>query len=92
MALEANQTYDITFDVKHISGNLASTHHMKVENLSAVPVGERSWQFMQAGQTLTLTLRVSTGDESGNALVFGSNGAATYLVDNFQIQRVNAGG
>jgi hypothetical protein len=89
VALEANHTYDITFDVKHVSGDLTAIHYMRVENLSAVVVGEQTWQFAQNGQTRTLTLRVSTGDESGNTLVFGSNGEATYLVDNIRVQRIN---
>jgi hypothetical protein len=89
VALEANRTYDITFDAKHVSGDLATTHYMRVENLSAVVAGELSWQFTQNSQTRTLTLRVSTGDESGNTLVFGSNGQATYLVDNIRVQRIN---
>lgn len=89
VALEANHTYDVTFDVKHVSGDLTAVHYLRVENLSAVPVGEQTWQFAQNGQTRTLTLRVSTGDESGNTLVFGSNGAATYLVDNIRLQWVN---
>ena len=89
VALEADRTYDITFDIKHVSGDLSALNYLRVENLSAVPVGELAWRFAQNGQSRTLTLRVNTGPESGNALTFGSNGEATYLVDNICVQRVN---
>jgi hypothetical protein len=88
VALEANRTYNITFDVMHINGDLNTAHYMKVENLNAVPVGEMTWHFTQEGQKLRQQmLDVNTGNENGNALVFGSTGAATYLVDNVQIEQ-----
>jgi hypothetical protein len=89
VALEPGKTYDITFDARHVGGDLSALHFLRVENLSSVPVGDVTWRFAQQGESHALTLRVSTGAESGNALTFGTNGAATHLVDNIRLQRIN---
>jgi hypothetical protein len=89
VALEAGRTYDVTFDARHVSGDLSALHSLRVENLSAVPAGDVTWRFAQQGEGRSLTLRVGTGAESGHTLTFGTNGAATYLVDNIRVQRVN---
>jgi hypothetical protein len=90
MALESDQTYEITFDARYVSGDLSALHHMRVENLSGVPAGDITWRFSQQGQSRSLTFRVQTGTESGNAITFGSNSAATYLVDNISVRRVDS--
>jgi len=89
IALEAQHSYEITYDVKHVHGDPATVNYMRVENLGSVRVGEQNWHFVQNGQTMTMMLQVNTGNEAGNTVTFGSSGDAVYLVDNIRVHQIN---
>lgn len=87
-AFQANRTYNIAFDVVHVSGTLETEHFMKVQNLSGITADEISWVFSQNNERKTQTLQVSTGNESGYGIVFGTTGDARYIVDNIRIEEI----
>jgi hypothetical protein len=84
-ALEANSTYDISFDTQHVSGPLNIDQFMKVQNLSGVTAAQTQWRFTQPIERRTITPQATIGSESGNGLVFGAGGVSSYLVDNIRV-------
>lgn len=85
IGLQANKTYEIAFDVAHVSGPLNSDLFFKVQDLSGVTEAQLTWRFTQAGERATKVMRVTTQHER-NAITFGASSPTTYMVDNIRIE------
>lgn len=84
IALELNKRYTITFDVWHVSGLFDVEHFMKIEKTHGD--GTSRWRFAHNNEKQTKTLQITTSNESGNAIDFGSTGKASYMIDNIRIE------
>jgi V8-like Glu-specific endopeptidase len=89
VAFRPNQTYELSFMVKHIAGpvNVASAH-VNIQTLGGASAFRNTWAFTTVGEQRQLSYRFAIPHEMGYTLTFGSSGSVGYMIDNINIREV----
>lgn len=87
VALQPGTTYRLTFRARHVSGPLSAEAFARVPGGGSQ--GVATWRFQASGERVTRELTFTTRDplqKSANAILFGTDGAQTFLVDDVRLE------
>jgi hypothetical protein len=88
IALKPNETYEVSFTAKHVSGPLSNKGVAGITTSGLSGVARSEWTFPSASAQVTHTFTFINDASHTNGIIFFATDVLKYMVDNIRIRKL----